>query len=150
MFTRRDLLRSGSALTMIPLLNKLGFAEGASGTTGGSTCDPMDYVNPEFRPMLTMMLSIWKAPPLSDATLTQTRDLAKKYDVPSLPKPEVTEHSIPVAAGAPNVRVFVMGASAGASKPAVLHIHGGGYVSGRAALGHRALQELLSANRRRS
>ena len=44
------------------------------------------------------------------------------------------------------MRVFVAGNVAGASKPAVLHIHGGGYVMGSAGMSRRDIQELSTTH----
>ncbi len=41
------------------------------------------------------------------------------------------ERMIPGPEGAPEVRVFVIGAMPGGRRPAVLHIHGGGFIAGR-------------------
>ena len=44
------------------------------------------------------------------------------------------------------MRVFIVGDAGGASKPAVLHIHGGGYVVGSAAESRRDLQDLATTH----
>jgi acetyl esterase/lipase len=61
------------------------------------------------------------------------------------PSPPVMEKTIPGPAGAPAVRVYVVGNSPGSSKPAVLHMHGGGYVIGSAASSRRDIQNLSTA-----
>lgn len=144
MITRRDLLRIGSSLAVVPYLDRLGFAQSIKDSTVSASGDPFDYVNPEFRPALEAILARSKSiAPISAATLPHYQALQAKERTPALlAKPAVTEHSIPGQAGDPNVRVFVMGDSSGASKPAVLHIHGGGYVLGTAAQGLPALQEM--------
>jgi acetyl esterase/lipase len=65
--------------------------------------------------------------------------------LPPLPKPEITELTIPGPKDAPPVKVFVTGNSSGASKPAVLHIHGGGYIAGSAASSRRMIQDMSTA-----
>ncbi len=143
MFTRRDMFRFSAALTAIPFVDRLGFAEATASPAGNSSRDPLDYVNAEFRPTLKALSPILESsPPLNASTLAQTRARGAHDYFPPLPKPAVTEHSVPGSAGGQNIRVFVIGDSPGASKPAVLHIHGGGYVMLSAAAGHRALQEL--------
>jgi acetyl esterase/lipase len=54
----------------------------------------------------------------------------------------VQEKMIPGPPGAPEVRVYVVGAAPGGAKPAVLHIHGGGYVVGSAGEAKRDIQEI--------
>ena len=63
-----------------------------------------------------------------------------------MPSPAITERTIPGASGAPPVRVFIVGDSPGASKSAVLHIHGGGYVVGSAEMSRRDIQELAGSH----
>ncbi len=142
MSTRRDLFRLGSSLVLIPFLDRFGIAEAAL-DSAVSPRDPLDYVNAEFRSTLKSIAPMLQSsPPLSAATLAKNRVASARDYFPPLAKPAVAEYSVPGLAGAPDVRIFVIGGSPGASKPAVLHIHGGGFVTMSAATGHRALQEL--------
>ena len=54
----------------------------------------------------------------------------------------VQEQMIPGPAGAPQVKLFIINAKAGTSRPGILHTHGGGYILGTAATDVRRLQEL--------
>lgn len=54
----------------------------------------------------------------------------------------VVEKMIPGPAGAPQVKLFMINARAGASRPGILHTHGGGYIIGTAATDVRRLQEM--------
>lgn len=54
----------------------------------------------------------------------------------------VMEQMIAGPKGAPQVKLFVINAKAGASRPGILHTHGGGYILGTAATDVRRLQEL--------
>src|SRR5260370_16233750 len=124
MFTRRDMFRFSAALTAIPFADRLGFAEATASPAGNSSRDPLDYVNAEFRPTLKALSPILESsPPLSTSTLAQTRARGAHDYFPPLPKPAVTEHSVPGSAEGQNIRVFVIGDSPDSSKPAVLHIH---------------------------
>jgi acetyl esterase/lipase len=51
---------------------------------------------------------------------------------------------VPGPKGAPDVRVYVINAVAGASRPAILHMHGGGFISGTAAGFLHDVQELAA------
>jgi acetyl esterase/lipase len=51
---------------------------------------------------------------------------------------------IPGPKGAPEVPLYITGVTAGPSKPAVLHIHGGGFIAGSAADSRRDIQELAA------
>lgn len=70
------------------------------------------------------------------------REGGKKWTQPLLPSPEVTERTVPGVKGAPPVKVYVVGNAQGASKPAILHIHGGGYIAGSAESSRRDIQQL--------
>jgi acetyl esterase/lipase len=65
--------------------------------------------------------------------------------MPASPGPAVEEKLIPGPPGAPSVRVYVVGVDPGSSKPAVLHIHGGGYVAGSASQERRSIQDISIA-----
>jgi acetyl esterase/lipase len=54
----------------------------------------------------------------------------------------VEEKMIPGPNGAPQVKLFVINARAGTSRPGILHTHGGGYIIGTAATDIRRLQEM--------
>ena len=64
---------------------------------------------------------------------------------PRLQQPSVAERMVPGRAGAPDVRVFVINATAGERRPAILHTHGGGYVLGSAASDVPDLQVMAQA-----
>ena len=110
---------------------------------GEASVDPLQLVNPEFRKTLEAAMARGLPPPLTTATLQQVRVAAKARSQPMLPTPEVSKRTIPGPKGAPDVVVYVSGAVQGMSKPAVLHMHGGGYVSGSAADNRREMQELV-------
>lgn len=103
-----------------------------------------DLVHPQFRAALQELLR--HAPSTLDAaSLPQVRDFMRSFARPVLPTPAPVERQIPGLQGSPDVRVYVVGVPSDAPKPAVLHIHGGGYVSGGAAIELRNAQELALA-----
>jgi len=61
---------------------------------------------------------------------------------PRLADVPVAEKMIPGPKGAPEVKVFVINAKAGTSRPGILHTHGGGYILGTAASDVARLQAL--------
>lgn len=145
MLTRRDLLSVGCALGASTLLRGAALAQIASGVgPSGPPKDPISYVNPELRKGLQEILSKVPMSDLDAATLPMQRETSAHWQMPLLPEPAVQEKMIDGPAGSPKVRVYVAGASPGASKPAVLHIHGGGYVTGSAE--KRPLQDLVIAH----
>jgi acetyl esterase/lipase len=102
----------------------------------------MEIVNPELRPALKQVSQFLSGLKYNDASLPETRRLMGANSPAPLDSPAVTEHLIPGAKDQPDVRVYVAGNSAGSSKPALLHIHGGGYVVFRAKDSLRAIQDM--------
>ena len=113
----------------------------AGHTTVAASPDPLQLVNPQFRAVLQSM------PPAAPvdwtpAMLARMREGMAAYDQPLLPSPAVVKRSIPGPKGAPEVTLYITGATPGASRPAVLHIHGGGYIAGSAHSSRRDIQNL--------
>jgi acetyl esterase/lipase len=102
----------------------------------------MSLVDPSLRAPLEAMLGQMTLPP--DLTVDQIPALRQtmrgRVEAPRLPQPAVDERTIPRRDGAPDVRVFVVNASPGSHKPAILHIHGGGYIFGETAFAVPTLQ----------
>src|ERR1700737_772279 len=92
---------------------------------------PRHLIDPEVLPILELFPSV----ELNLETLAQLRQVAPFPDVPLAPEqiPEVVH--VPSSDGGPDVplRIFKPRAKR-PSRPAIFHIHGGGYVSGSAAM----------------
>lgn len=84
-------------------------------------------------------------------TITEASALASRKGGGGPPAPPrladvpVSEQMVPGGAGAPQVKLFVINAKPGTSRPGILHTHGGGYILGTAATDVRRLQELAKA-----
>ncbi len=123
-------------------------AQTAAPSTAVSSA-PVDLalVNPEFRPRVAALLQAHAfGSDLMTATLAQTREAIEKIGRPMLPAPEVTRRIIPGPKGAPDLKIYITGVAPGTLKPAVLHIHGGGYVLGSAASSRALIQDLTLAH----
>jgi acetyl esterase/lipase len=103
--------------------------------------DSLDFVNPELWPGLQQASPFLSQLTYNDASLPRLRQLMRAWEAP-LDTPAVNEHLIPGAKGDPDVRVYVTGSSAGSSRPAILHIHGGGFIGFRARDSLRAIQNM--------
>ena len=94
--------------------------------------DPTPYVHPELRPYLAAVRQFTggRALTLENPPLERKANFA----TPIKPAPAWAERVVPGPAGGPDVRVYVInaGAPSGALKPAILQIHGGGFVLGGA------------------
>jgi acetyl esterase/lipase len=138
---RRDFLIKCAAATAGFTTRSVAGAVTPSSQPKGST-DSMEIVNPELRPALRQASQFLSGLTYNDASLPEIRRLMGTMSPAPLDSPPVTEHLIPRAKGQPDVRVYVTGDSAGSSKPALLHIHGGGYVVFRAKDSLRAIQDM--------
>lgn len=107
--------------------------------------EPMQVVNPQFRAVLQSMPD---PPPMewTNAILPMFREGSHGLARPLLPAPAVVKRMIPGPKGAPEVALYITGAAAGAAKPAVLHMHGGGFVAGSAEDSRRDMQDLALAH----
>lgn len=104
---------------------------------------PMDLVDPELRAALKAVPSFKITGELNKTQLDMLRAIA----IPSrpLPEPAVVEKMVPGRNGAPEVKVFVINAKAGEKRPAILHMHGGGYILGNAGVDIPNLQGMAKA-----
>lgn len=102
-----------------------------AGPDARGKADPdLRHVDRELRAAALQMLSQPSAP-LTKATLAQVR--ASWVPPPLLSSPEVTIVTAPGRRGDPGVPVELIGAGrTDRARPAILHIHGGGFISGRA------------------
>ncbi len=125
-FTRRSFglaAASAAALTAMPLR-----ALAASTAPVG---DPLRMVDPELREGARMILARPLPDPLDPAAIRAMR-LKAPPPPPPLASPAIDLRRIPGAPGHPEVPIAVIGARPGeAPRPAVLHIHGGGFIVGR-------------------
>ncbi|GAA0316238.1 alpha/beta hydrolase [Sphingomonas oligophenolica] len=125
--TRRELHKFAAAAGASLLLAPAARALAAVGTG-----DPLTLVDPELRAAAKAMLA-QHFPPMTRQALPEMR--ASWVAPPSLPSPApaVVTRQIPGRRGDPDVSVQLIGANSGQTgRPAILHIHGGGMISGRA------------------
>jgi len=145
MTSRRELIKRGIGLVAATAVARSGVAQavGAQARPIPSPLDPMQLVNPQFRAVLQSMPDL-SSMEWTTAILPQFREGSHGLARPLLPAPAVVKRSIPGPKGAPQVALYITGATAGASKPAVLHFHGGGFIAGSAADSQRDIQELAA------
>ncbi len=108
--------------------------------------DPMSLVHPELRKSADEMVAmVANFPPVSAATLAQSRRAMAGWTQPRLADVPVTRHTVPGRGLVPDVDVYVVNSKPGAARPATLNTHGGGYVLGSADGDVRNLQEIALA-----
>lgn len=134
--TRRDL---GGRLSAAMAVASVWPSVGRAAVVGGAP-----YVDPELRAALDAIRRP-PGPPLSGASLPDFRRMGSTWAQKPLDHPAVVERMLPPVRGDAPVRVYVIGAQGGAvRRPAILHIHGGGFVAGT-ALGNVADLQRLSS-----
>ena len=91
------------------------------------------FVHPELRKATANLLPLVEAiPPLSEEVLPMMREMANPLAKPLAAEPAVGEVSLPGLDGDPAIKAFTVNARPGTQRPAVLYLHGGGYVAGKA------------------
>lgn len=131
----------------------IGFAAGAAISSTGALArvrarapasfDPLANVAPELREGARAVLETGRTiSPLTAAKLPALRQGGADMARPLLTDVPVAERRIPVSRDIPDVTVHLINARQGAARPAILHTHGGGFVSGSAREERRYLQEM--------
>lgn len=143
--TRRQFMLAGAALAAT---GALGHSISRADTEATAPkADAFALVDPELRAVLQPWLKQNPTSDWSEDNLPAMRRMVESFTQPQLPYPPVIERTIRGRRGAPDVRVFVIGAlSEGSAKAAVLHLHGGGYVAGTARQDIRSLQQLATTH----
>ncbi len=107
----------------------------------GVNFDPAIHVNAELHERLPMFEQMTAYMQLSTEVLAGFRQGAEQFALPVLPEILFEEHTI--LGGAADVRVFVINQVANRElRPAILYIHGGGFVMGSAKASLRNAQDL--------
>lgn len=95
--------------------------------------DPMTLVAPELRGVAKNMANTgMMLARMSPKVLPQMRTGMARLDPTPLPDVPYEEKTISGPPGAPDVKIYVINATPKPNRPAILHMHGGGYVSGSA------------------
>jgi len=127
---RRDLVRSAGAFALAGGIQSASWSDVVPAT---NPADPLRYVHPELRAAAQMLMQMsQQMPPLNATTLAAIRKSPPKIDLPDRPDVPVSQHRVPVATESTEVTVYVVNSRPGARRPAILHTHGGGFVTGTA------------------
>ena len=138
--TRRDIAKWTVATAAASAFGTI--AEAANPVT---TKDEFWYINQELRPFVRSVLPlIEKLPKLSLENLSAIR---KGFFPPTPPTADVLweKRMVQGSKGQPDVPVYVVNAKPGLARGAILHTHGGGFVSGSVVGDLAWLQEVASA-----
>jgi acetyl esterase/lipase len=108
-------------------------AVSAAAVVGDGDQPDLAFVHPELRPFAAGLLKqAGGAPETTRATLPAVRMMMNSMRPPLLSAPPFQKQSIKGLSGMPDVTVFVINAQPGQRKPAIIHTHGGGFISGSA------------------
>jgi acetyl esterase/lipase len=145
MTNRRDFLIQSAATAAAAAVTPFVAASHLPSCEPKAILSSMDFVNPELRPGLQQASPFLSQLSYNDSSLPRLRQLMRAWKAP-LDAPAVNEQLIPGAEGDPDVRVYVTGNSVGSSRPAILHIHGGGFIAFRARDSLRAIQNMAQTH----
>lgn len=118
------LLVSAAAIGPLGFWPRAAFADAA---------DDFGYVHPELRPIVKPLLQAVAAmPELSAETLALARKAMGRWSQPVLDHLATAKRTVKGLPGNPDVDVHVVNSDPARRRPAILHTHGGGFVTGRA------------------
>lgn len=104
--------------------------------------DVMPFVHPDLRGMAGQIAKFRAGGDVSDATLAGARRGQSAYTMPPLGAPAYREAIIPGPKDNPDLKVYVInGGDKGKLRPAILHMHGGGFILGEAKTEIRSAQQ---------
>jgi len=128
--SRRDLVALGGAGVAAALLpRRLGAQVPAAAGSPAEADAQLRLVDPELRGPFLANRTVVNA-----LTLPQVRERMAAHIPPWLTRPPIVRPAIPGPKGAPDVAIAIINAgTTGAPRPALLYLHGGGYVAGGVA-----------------
>lgn len=103
------------------------------------------YVHPELRTAARQFAAMTQGMAMTAEALPQIRKGASGMARPRLPDVPVERREVPGGRGQPPVTVYLINAKPGQARPAILHMHGGGYVMGSAEASIGEVQTLCKA-----
>ena len=146
MTNRRGFLKIGGAAALASAFGACTGDFALASPPEAAEIDPLALVDPELRPAaIQMRANAGQFPPLSTETLPLIRSKIATMSVKPVDGVAVAERQIGGAAGAPDVRIYIVNAKPGTSRPGIVYMHGGGFIFADAASSVRELQGLSVA-----
>jgi len=147
---RRHLIKTGGALALGAIYS-VGSRMGAAAepvlppAPPPGEIDLLARVHPELRAAAARVPQMPDSFSFSDAILPMVRTSAASRTRPPLPDVPYVERRIAGSKGAPDLTVYVINARRDTPRPAILHMHGGGFFIGSAKGEVPSLQEIARA-----
>lgn len=137
----------GMALTgALAMPRGIAFAAQTAGEASAKTAplaDPLAPIAPELRPAAREVLDMMaKMPPFDAENLRKLPPDAGAPQMELLADIPATERLVPAAGSLPAVKVYLINSDSTKLRPAILHMHGGGFILGSAKTELRYLQEI--------
>lgn len=140
-YRRREFAKLAAAFTVSALTPPVALARAATGEP--PELPDLSFVDRELRPSAAKMIEFSRTIAGPDETLlAMMRNASAQFLPPVLADVSVLRRQVPVAKGQPDVTVYVVNAVRGTAKPAILHLHGGGFIAGQARYEIGKLQQL--------
>jgi acetyl esterase/lipase len=136
--SRRNFIASGVALSAtLPFLRPMPASAGPL---------PPHLIHPELRALVPQVEKFAAmSPPLTRANLAAMRSGKNPFLQQPLSDIPWERRMVPVGKPHPDVAIYIINAKPGTNRPAILHTHGGGYVTGSAESSINGLQQLCKA-----
>jgi len=131
-FSRRSFGAAAFSAAVMPVYSRATLASPPA-AANQVDLDPLRMVDPELRKGAAMILSRPLPYPLSHEAIKELRLSAPPPpNVLPEPAPSIVMRRVPGRSGDPDVGIAIVGArESGPLRPAILHIHGGGFIVGR-------------------
>lgn len=137
----RRQLTSGALIASVATIQP---GRAAARISRSGTLDPLSLVDPDLRAALQKIQPEIDKEIYTAQALPTLRTLSEAWAQTPKSAPLFTLRSIPGASGDPDVPVVVIGQRSAKPRPAILYIHGGGYILGRAVYAIAFCQEMAT------
>ncbi|MBB5685951.1 alpha/beta hydrolase [Sphingobium boeckii] len=140
--SRRNVVKASGAVALAVAASPGAMALVAAKAASPEAVNPRKMIHPELVEAAKRMPTMPEGFSFSNAMLPQLRGMAGSLTKEARSDVSVTERRIPGARNAPDVAVYIINARAGTTRPAILHMHGGGFILGSAKDSIRDLQDI--------
>jgi acetyl esterase/lipase len=141
-----QMLAAGAAAPLLPIGTAAAQGAKASAAALSDAEYIARYVHPELRAMARQYAAMaGMMPTFSAATLPMMRKGMEAQAVKKLAAPAIEKRQVPGGRGQPPVTIHVINAKPGTRRPAIVHMHGGGYIMGNASMNFVELQGICQA-----